>query len=146
VIWQASTNLRLNRTVRAYRRLARGAEGQPLVQILERMVERGEVDAHRMDELERGLTYLADSVEGHLQRVGMVRYNAYDDTGGDQSFALALLDARGNGALFNGLFHRTECRVYAKPIRDWKSTYSLSDEEEEAIRKARAGSKADGPA
>jgi hypothetical protein len=49
-----------------------------------------------------------------------------------------MLDSEGRGALINGVFHRTECRVYAKPVQGWSSTYSLSDEEEEAIRKARA--------
>jgi hypothetical protein len=67
----------------------------------------------------------------------MVRYNAFDDTGGDQSFALALLNTQGDGAIVNGLFHRNECRVYAKPVKAWQSSYSLSDEEQEAIRKAR---------
>jgi hypothetical protein len=72
-----------------------------------------------------------------LQRVGMVRFNAYADTGGDQSFALALTDEDGNGTVLNGLFHRSECRVYAKPVTRWESTYPLTDEEQEALRKAR---------
>ena len=137
-IWKATTNYRLNRALRNYRALARGVEGQPLDQILERMAERGEMDGRRLAEIDSRLGSLTSAVEGHLQCVGIVRYNAFDDTGGDQSFALAMLDAHGDGALFNGLFHRTECRVYAKPVRAWRSTYSLSDEEEEAIRKARA--------
>ena len=82
---------------------------------------------------------LGRHVEEHLQQVGVVRYNAFEDTGGDQSFAVALLDGHGNGAIFNGLYHRSDCRVFAKPVRDWKSTYSMSDEEIEAIRKAREG-------
>jgi hypothetical protein len=138
VIWQGTTNLRLNRMLRNYRGMAMGTEGQPLDHILERLVARGALDAQKIDQVEARLVELNERVQGHLQHVGIVRYNAFQDTGGDQSFALALLDAHGNGALFNGLFHRTECRVYAKPVRDWKSTYSLSDEEEEAIRKARA--------
>jgi hypothetical protein len=71
--------------------------------------------------------------------VGLVRYNAFNDTGGDQSYALALLDDHGDGAIVNGLFHRTECRVYVKPVQEWKSTYSMSDEEAEAIRRAKEG-------
>jgi len=57
----------------------------------------------------------------------------------DFALTAALLDGHGNGAIFNGLYHRSDCRVLAKPVRDWKSTYSMSDEEIEAIRKAKEG-------
>jgi hypothetical protein len=140
VIWQGSTNLRMNRMLRHYRMLSTGVDGQPLDQLLQRVLERSELESHTLGRLETDLKALAESAKGHIQRVGVVRYNAFNDTGGDQSFAIAMLDSQGIGALFNGIFHRTECRVYAKPIQDWKSTYSLSDEEEEAITRARGGS------
>jgi hypothetical protein len=140
VIWQGSTNLRMNRMLRHYRMLSTGVDGQPLDQLLQRVLERSELESHTLGRLETDLKALAESAKGHIQRVGVVRYNAFNDTGGDQSFAIAMLDSQGTGALFNGIFHRTECRVYAKPIQDWKSTYSLSDEEEEAITRARGGS------
>ena len=135
--WQASTNFRLNRMVRHYRGLSAGIENQPLDQILQRIVERGASQEEALREIQAHLASLREEGQAHLQQVGVVRYNAFEDTGGDQSFAVAVLDAHGDGALINGLFHRTECRVYAKPIHEWRSTYSLSDEEEEAIRKAR---------
>jgi uncharacterized protein DUF4446 len=77
-----------------------------------------------------------------LQQVGLVRYQAYHDVGGDHSFALALLDAAGTGVVLNSLYHRDRCRVYAKPIRDWQSGITLTDEEKEAIERARAGADA----
>ena len=51
-----------------------------------------------------------------FQRVGLVRFNPFEDTGGNQSFALALLDAEGNGWVLSSLHARTGTRVYAKPI------------------------------
>lgn len=75
-----------------------------------------------------------------LQNVGVVRFNPYHDTGGDYSFAVALLDAQGAGVLITGLYHRERCRVYAKPVRGWESSYQLTDEEREAIDKARGQS------
>jgi hypothetical protein len=137
IVWQASTNLRLNRLVRHYRQLATGVEGQPLDELLQKILDRGAIESETLRQLESDLTQLGREVQSHIQNVGLVRYNAFDDTGGDQSYALALLDNYGNGAIVNGLFHRTECRVYVKPIQDWKSIYSMSDEELEAIRKAR---------
>ena len=70
-----------------------------------------------------------DAIAAMLQR--------FHDTGGDYSFAVALLDAQGGGVLITGLYHRDRCRVYAKPVQGWESSYKLSDEEREAIDKAR---------
>jgi hypothetical protein len=137
IAWQGSTNFRLNRVLRQYRQLATGVEGQPLDELLQKILDRGAIESQALARLESDLKQLGHEVESHIQNVGLVRYNAFDDTGGDQSYALALLDDHGNGAIVNGLFHRTECRVYVKPVHDWKSIYSMSDEESEAIRKAR---------
>ena len=137
IAWQGTTNLRLNRLLRQYRQLATGVEGQPLDQLLQKILDRGVIESETLTRLESDLTQLGREGQTHIQNVGLVRYNAFDDTGGDQSYALALLDDHGNGAIVNGLFHRTECRVYVKPVQDWKSIYSMSDEESEAIRKAR---------
>jgi hypothetical protein len=109
-------------------------------QLLNQVLARTDLASREVSALRSELRHLEERVGGHLQCVGMVRYNAFEDTGGDQSFALALLDARGNGAIFNGLYHRNECKVFAKPVRDWKSTYSMADEEIAAIRKARESS------
>lgn len=77
-----------------------------------------------------------------LQQVGLVRYQAYHDVGGDHSFALALLDLTGEGVVVNSLYHRDRCRVYAKPVSGWSSPITLTEEEMAAIRHARAGGEA----
>jgi len=139
VAWQGSTNLRLNRMLRQFRQLSSGIEGQPLDELLQKILDRSETDSKAVARLEADLRALGTEVQTHVQNVGLVRYNAFNDTGGDQSYALALLDDHGDGAIVNGLFHRTECRVYVKPVQEWKSTYSMSDEEAEAIRRAKEG-------
>jgi hypothetical protein len=139
VAWQGSTNVRLNRTLRQFRQLSSGIEGQPLDELLQKILDRSETDSKTLARLEADLRALGTEVQTHVQNVGLVRYNAFNDTGGDQSYALALLDDHGDGAIVNGLFHRTECRVYVKPVQEWKSTYSMSDEEAEAIRRAKEG-------
>ncbi|MDP9325447.1 MAG: DUF4446 family protein [Candidatus Dormibacteraeota bacterium] len=139
VAWQATTNRRMNRMLRHYRMLSNGHDDRPLDELLQQVLERVEGESRSLERLEQELAQVAEAAKGHIQNVGVVRYNAFQDTGGDQSFAIAMLDSQGSGALFNGIFHRTECRVYAKPIREWGSAYSLSEEEEDAIRKARAG-------
>lgn len=71
-----------------------------------------------------------------LQQVGLVRFNPFADTGGDQSFALVLADAQGNGLILSSLHTRGLTRVYAKPLAGWSSTYPLTEEEHQAIRQA----------
>jgi hypothetical protein len=142
VFWQGTTNVRLNRLLRQYRQLSTGVEGQPMDQLLQKILDRGEIESKTLARLESDLEEVGQEVRTHVQNVGLVRYNAFDDTGGDQSYALALLDDFGNGVIVNGLFHRTECRVYVKPVQDWKSIYSMSGEEAEAIRQAGLGAEA----
>ena len=72
-----------------------------------------------------------------LQHVGVVRFNPYHDTGGDYSFAVALLDAGGDGVVLTGLYHRDRCRVYAKQVRAGEAEQTLTEEERQAIDQAR---------
>lgn len=71
-----------------------------------------------------------------IGKVGVVRFNPFNNTGGDQSFAIALLDSTNSGIVISSLYLREGTRVYAKPIQELKSKYPLSKEEEEAIKKA----------
>jgi hypothetical protein len=66
----------------------------------------------------------------------MVRYNPFNDTGGDQSFSLALLDLRDNGFVITSIHGREVDRIYAKQIDNGKSKHNLSAEEIEAIKEA----------
>lgn len=88
-------------------------------------------------ELEEKISKLSDQGLKHIQRVQLLRYNPYDDTGGNISFSLALLDEQGNGFVLTSLHSRADTRIFAKPIILGKEgKYQLSEEEEEVIRKA----------
>jgi len=71
-----------------------------------------------------------------IQKVGVVRYKAIANAGADLSFTVALLDKQKDGVVLNGIYSRDGSYTYAKPIKDGKSTYTLSEEEEEALEKA----------
>ena len=75
-------------------------------------------------------------IEGGVRRVGVLRYDAFEDVGGRLSFSCALLDDHGTGVVLTSINGRQETRVYAKPVVAGTSTYNLSREEEEAIRQA----------
>ncbi len=74
--------------------------------------------------------------EKTIQKTGIVRFNPFNEIGGNQSFVVALLDAQNNGFVISSLFVKDGNRVYAKAIREGKSDYLLSDEEREAIERA----------
>ncbi|HCC59699.1 MAG: hypothetical protein A2402_02860 [Candidatus Staskawiczbacteria bacterium RIFOXYC1_FULL_37_43] len=74
--------------------------------------------------------------EKSVQNIGVVRFNPFSDMGGNQSFAIALLDNKNNGFVISSLFIKEGNRVYAKAVKDGKSDYLLSNEEKEAIVRA----------
>ncbi len=71
-----------------------------------------------------------------IKKVGVVRYNAFQDTGSDLSFAIALLDDSNDGMVLNGIYSRDNSNIYAKPVKNGESTYILSEEEKQAIKQA----------
>jgi len=71
-----------------------------------------------------------------VQRVGIVRFNPFEDTGGDQSFVVALLDAASNGVLLTSLHARAGTRIYLRTVIGGACDVTLSAEEVEALRQA----------
>lgn len=94
-----------------------------------------EVDAIKKDnsEIKNYYTKLDQDMASCIQKVGLVRYNAFQDVGSDLSFAVALLDGNDNGVVLNGLYGSESSNIYAKPIKSKKSSYQLSQEEEYAL-------------
>lgn len=76
------------------------------------------------------------SVTG-IQKIGLFRYNPFDDLGSDQSFSLSILDSTNSGVILTSLHHRNFTRIYAKPIKNGEGdSITLSKEEKSAIVKA----------
>lgn len=99
---------------------------------MDRVKEVEKVNSEIMDYCKK----IDDKMNGCIQKVGIVRYSAFRDTGSDLSFAVALLDNHNDGIVFNGIYSREMSNIYAKPIEKGKSTYKLIEEEIEAINKA----------
>ncbi len=102
----------------------------------------------RVDEIEQLINDVVSEQEKQntrllrtVQRVGLVRYDAFGDMGGKLSFVLALLDAGGNGVLVTTICGRQETRTYAKGIRGGKAAVVLTEEEQQAISEALRGRK-----
>jgi hypothetical protein len=93
------------------------------------------VDSHlvKLDEAYRRLAATGSLAS---QKISIVRFNPFGDTGGDQSFVLAVLDAHNSGYVLTSIHGREGTRVYVKPVDDGKSKYPLSDEEKQALSQA----------
>ncbi len=101
---------------------------------------RGDLDAVPEDVvgLRQEVAALKAEARGSLRHLGLVRYDAFGDVGGRQSWSIALLDDDGNGVVLTAIHGRSEARSYAKSVAGWRSEQPLSPEEQDAVASARA--------
>ncbi len=123
---------------RRLRSILRDGDAGGIDEVLDRQLRRVDQLSERVDALNALHRELEQLNRRAVQRVSVVRFNPFTDTGGDQSFAIAMLDSLGNGLVLSSLHSRTETRVFAKQVSGGRSRHQLSDEEHDAIRKALA--------
>jgi hypothetical protein len=129
------------RTARLDRRLqslTRGEDGTSLEAILGSHLERVYALNADVERLTTRTTTLEQVQRTAFQRVGLVRFNPFEDTGGNQSFALALLDQNADGFIVSSLHSRNGTRIYAKAITGGRCDTAMSSEEEQALKAALA--------
>jgi hypothetical protein len=129
-------NLKLANLNKRYQNMMRGAENANLEELLTGHIEEVRRTVTKVEKLSDQCRRLDLVAQNCVQRVSLVRYNAFENTGSDLSFALALLDSHNNGVVVSSLFGRNESRVYAKPIINGASTYFLTEEEKQALQQA----------
>lgn len=129
---------RQQRLLGQYQHLMTGTSGGNLEAALADHIGQVRVAAARVEDVDRLARRLERESQYSLQHSGIVRFNPFQHTGGDQSFALALADGHGNGVVLSSLHARDVTRVYAKPLVSWDSAHSLTDEERQAITLARS--------
>jgi len=131
-----SVNIKMNKLNKRYRKMMAGMEHVNIENLLLGHIEEVRQAVSKVKELDSECRRLDGIVDTAIQKVGMVRFNAFEDTGSDLSFALALLDRKKNGVVLASIYGRNESRIYAKPIVGGQSTYHLSAEEKAALDKA----------
>lgn len=110
--------------------------GNNIQQTLEKYMDKVNEVEKQNKEIDEYCKQLDSNIATCIQKVGIVRYSAFKDTGSDLSFTLALLNEENSGVVLNGIYSREMSNIYAKPIEKGNSTYTLSSEEKEAIDKA----------
>ncbi len=133
-IWLA---LRVARLEQHYSVLTTGTDGGNLLEVLEEHMSQVHLAGDRVQALDEAVHTLQADACHNVQHLGILRFNPFRETGGDQSFSLALADGQGNGTVISTLHSRDLTRVYAKPLKAWQSSYQLTEEEQAAIEQAR---------
>ena len=124
------------RRVRAAQLTLQGSGGGDLVDFAVSL--QGRVDGlHRsLDEVTAALGRLERRLDTTVSRVSVVRYDAYENTGGHQSASVALLDASRSGVVLSAIQGRDYARIYVKELDDGRAAVSLSPEEQQAVDRA----------
>jgi len=137
LIWNTINSINGAKTKKKLEQLLRGSNSDDIERAILDNIERAESAAAKVIEMEKKMTEMKTQLENCVQRVDIVRYNAFSDTGSDLSYSLALLNNKNDGLLLTGIYGRNESYTYAKPINEGESKYALSDEETEVLRKAK---------
>jgi hypothetical protein len=123
-VWQFKKKLKM---------LFHGGKAQDLEGVIFEQIKRLRQTERGLREINKFAEYLEKMALRSVQKVGVVRFNPFKETGSDQSFSIALLDPNDNGMTISGLFTREGTRLYVKPLASGQSKYPLSNEEKEAI-------------
>lgn len=137
IIWIAILSFYLLKTVRNFKNITRGTKNLNLEQILERTLEKIDLSEKRINQLTEEVTKLELLNKINVQKYALIRFNPFEDTGGDQSFVVAFLDGGNNGIVISSLHSRNGTRVYAKGVTaGLAASHEFSKEEKEVVAKA----------
>jgi hypothetical protein len=136
IIWAVITEIRLYRLKKELKLFIPEGSNKSFTDILSEYVRKAEKLGKKIEFLEKNQLDIKRETLEALRYVGIVRYNAFSDIGGETSFSLGLLNAGGDGVVISSLQSRKDVRVYVKPVVNGESPRKLSEEEEMAIKKA----------
>jgi hypothetical protein len=128
---------RLTEALDAHDALLSGGTGKATDRIVTLETSAREFTRH-IAEVDRRLASLETLVAEKIPHIGFVRYNAFENTGSDLSYALALLSKNGDGVVISSIWSREETRTFGKAVTGFTPAQDASGEERAAIAKARA--------
>lgn len=132
------TMVRLSSMRAHYRAMMHGSQADDLEGMLVGHIREVEAVAATNARILEENELIRQFIRKSLVRVASVRFRAFEDMGGDLSYAVAMLDANNDGVIFSSIFARADSRSYIKPIKNGSSEYPLTDEEKSVLREAMA--------
>ncbi len=121
-----------------YKKITKGITKKDLKTILEELLKNSDKAQEKIDQLGKQIQSLQKENQLNIQKLGLVRFNPFSETGGNQSFSLALMDGDDSGLVLTSLHSREMTRIYAKPVKKNKGQgFELSSEEKQAVKNAK---------
>ncbi|MBX4205676.1 DUF4446 family protein [Candidatus Microgenomates bacterium] len=136
IVWLIIISLFLFKNISHYNKIIFKAKEGDLKKLLEELIKSDDQSKKDIKRIYALIASIQKDGQTHLQKLGLVRYNPFNDTGGDHSFSLSALDGNGNGFVLTGLHTRDKTRFYIKAIKEAKASRELSNEEARAIELA----------
>lgn len=137
VVWCATLSFMFYRMMSSIQNINKGGKKESMIQVLNEVLEKERKIEHELIETNRKVEGLLFDSQFYIQKIGLVRFNPFNDTGGDQSFILSLVDEKNSGVVISGLHTRNGTRWYAKKVEEGKGAeHELSSDEIKAIKAA----------
>ncbi len=138
-LWLLALTLFLWKALSHYNKLGQGLKEKNFKSLIENLLGDISIAKKDIDFLKAYCDKIQKDGLLHIQKIGLVRFNPFKDTGGDQSFILSLVDGNDTGVIISGLYARSGTRWYAKRVVKGKSLeHNLSDEEKKALKEAKS--------
>lgn len=125
--------VQMRKLKKRYLQFMDGKEAGSLENLIQERLEKMEREIKVCDENEQNIHELFNTMKYTFQKIGLVKYDAFNEMGGKLSFSLALLNQKNDGFIINAVHSREGCYTYIKEILDGNSVIVLSDEEKEAL-------------
>lgn len=139
ILWLLIISYFLWKTLVHYNKLGQGLRDKNFKSIMEVLLKDVSIAKTDIDNLKLYCDRIQNEGLLHIQKIGLVRFNPFKDTGGDQSFILSLVDGNNTGVIISGLYARSGTRWYAKRVVKGKSAeHELSEEEKRALKEAKS--------
>lgn len=137
-VWLVVLSWFLFRLMRHYNTLTGDVKSQNLVDLLEKIIEKENGTKKQLENIEKEIAAIDALNQTQISHIGINRFNPFSDTGGNQSFTIALLNEEDSGIVMTSLYARTGNRWYVKRVQKGEgSEVALSREEKAAIREAK---------
>lgn len=138
VMYLLTINLYYNLTYmkKRYKKMMTGVDGANLERMMIGCIDGTKAVADENAKLREENKAIKDLLAKALTKVAVVRFRAFEDMGSDLSYAVAMLDSHNNGVIMSSIFGREDSRSYVKPITAGQSTYTLTEEEADALQQA----------
>lgn len=130
--------LKLSYMKKRYRKMMAGVDGANIERMLMGHIDEVKKVVEKSEQLDVENKRIDALLQTAVTRVGVVRFRAFEDMGSDLSYAVALLDSHNDGVVLSSIFGREDSRSYVKPITNGSSSYTMTQEEEQALHDAMA--------